>query len=133
PIPPEFPDADAFLAHLAHEGLKARYDAPDDALRARLDYELEVMKNMGVAGYMLIVQDFINAAKARGIPVGPGRGSAVGSLVCYAIGITDVDPIRYNLLFERFLNPERVSMPDIDTDFSDSGRAEVIQYVVDKY
>ncbi len=133
PIPPEFPDADAFLAHLAHEGLKTRYDAPDDALRARLDYELTVMKNMGVAGYMLIVQDFINAAKARGIPVGPGRGSAVGSLACYAIGITDVDPIKYNLLFERFLNPERVSMPDIDTDFSDSGRAEVIQYVVDKY
>ncbi len=133
PIPPEFGDADVYLAHLAHEGLKARYDAPDDALRERLDYELTVMKNMGVAGYMLIVQDFINAAKARGIPVGPGRGSAVGSLVCYAIGITDVDPVRYNLLFERFLNPERVSMPDIDTDFSDSGRAEVIQYVVDKY
>ena len=91
------------------------------------------MKNMKVAGYMLIVQDFINAARARGIPVGPGRGSAVGSLVSYAVGITDVDPIRYNLLFERFLNPERVSMPDIDTDFSDNGRQEVIQYVVDKY
>jgi DNA polymerase-3 subunit alpha len=136
PIPPAFADADAFLAHLAGEGLKARYasqGAPSPELQERLRYELDVMKNMGVAGYMLIVQDFINAAKARGIPVGPGRGSAVGSLVCYAIGITDVDPIRYNLLFERFLNPERVSMPDIDTDFSDGGRQEVIQYVVDKY
>jgi len=133
PIPPEFADADAFLAHLAREGLRTRYNAPDEALNKRLDYELEVMKNMGVAGYMLIVQDFINAAKAKGIPVGPGRGSAVGSLVCYAIGITDVDPVKYSLLFERFLNPERVSMPDIDTDFSDGGRAEIIQYVVDKY
>jgi DNA polymerase-3 subunit alpha len=133
PIPPAFADADAFLAHLAQEGLVARYGKPTPDLQERLDYELEVMKNMGVAGYMLIVQDFINAAKARNIPVGPGRGSAVGSLVCYAIGITDVDPVKYSLLFERFLNPERVSMPDIDTDFSDGGRAEVIQYVVDKY
>jgi DNA polymerase-3 subunit alpha len=133
PIPPEYEDADAFLASLAREGLRKRYPEVTPALTERLEYELGVMKNMKVAGYMLIVQDFINAAKARGIPVGPGRGSAVGSLVCYAIGITDVDPIRYNLLFERFLNPERVSMPDIDTDFSDSGRQEVIQYVVDKY
>ena len=133
PIPPEFADADAFLAHLAQEGLVTRYGTPTAELQERLNYELEVMKNMGVAGYMLIVQDFINAAKARNIPVGPGRGSAVGSLVCYTIGITDVDPVRYKLLFERFLNPERVSMPDIDTDFSDGGRAEVIQYVVDKY
>jgi DNA polymerase-3 subunit alpha len=133
PIPPEHEDADAFLAHLARAGLKSRYSEVVPELVERLEYELAVMKNMKVAGYMLIVQDFINAAKERGIPVGPGRGSAVGSLVCYAIGITDVDPVRYKLLFERFLNPERVSMPDIDTDFSDGGRQEVIQYVVDKY
>ncbi len=134
PIPPEFADADTYLAHLSEEGLRARVGGePPPELMERLRYELEVMRNMKVAGYMLIVQDFINAAKERGIPVGPGRGSAVGSLVCYAIGITDVDPVRYSLLFERFLNPERVSMPDIDTDFSDSGRQEVIQYVVDKY
>jgi DNA polymerase-3 subunit alpha len=133
PIPPAFTDSDAFLAHLAEEGLRARFGEPTPPLLERLRYELDVMRNMKVAGYMLIVQDFINAAKAKGIPVGPGRGSAVGSLVCYAIGITDVDPVRYTLLFERFLNPERVSMPDIDTDFSDGGRQEIIQYVVDKY
>jgi DNA polymerase-3 subunit alpha len=143
PIPPEFPDSDAFLAHLSREGMAVRYPEVADPAQAdservrslfdRMEFELKVMKNMKVAGYMLIVQDFCNAARARGIPVGPGRGSAVGSIVSYAVGITDVDPIRYNLLFERFLNPERVSMPDIDTDFSDSGRQEVIQYVVDKY
>jgi DNA polymerase-3 subunit alpha len=133
PIPAEYTDSDEYLAALAREGLKKRFEEPSEEAVRRLDYELAVMKDMKVAGYMLIVQDFINAAKARGIPVGPGRGSAVGSLVCYAIGITDVDPIRYSLLFERFLNPERVTMPDIDTDFSDAGRGEVIQYVVDKY
>ena len=143
PIPPEFPDSDAFLAHLTWAGLARRYPEIADPARAgservrllreRAAFELEVMQRMKVAGYMLIVQDFCNAARARGIPVGPGRGSAVGSIVSYAVGITDVDPIRFNLLFERFLNPERVSMPDIDTDFSDNGRQEVIQYVVDKY
>ncbi len=133
PIPEGYPDADAYLAHLSREGLAKRYQEPTPELKQRLEFELEVMKNMKVAGYMLIVQDFINAAKGMGIPVGPGRGSAVGSLVSYAVGITDVDPIRFNLLFERFLNPERVSMPDIDTDFSDNGRQAVIQYVVDKY
>ncbi|MEO7427519.1 MAG: DNA polymerase III subunit alpha [Fibrobacteria bacterium] len=143
PIPEGFPDPDAFLAHLTREGMFKRYpeiaepaqsDSPRvRALTERMDFELQVMQRMKVAGYMLIVQDFCNAARARGIPVGPGRGSAVGSIVSYAVGITDVDPIRYNLLFERFLNPERVSMPDIDTDFSDNGRQEVIQYVVDKY
>ncbi|HLP40010.1 MAG TPA: DNA polymerase III subunit alpha, partial [Fibrobacteria bacterium] len=133
PIPPEFPDADAYLAHLSREGLRKRYPVVTEELEKRNDFELEVMKRMKVAGYMLIVQDFINAARAQGIPVGPGRGSAVGSLVSFAVGITDVDPIRFNLLFERFLNPERVSMPDIDTDFSDNDRQAVIQYVVDKY
>ena len=143
PIPPDFPDSDAFLAHLSREGMAKRYPELTDSSQAgservrslydRMEFELEVMKRMKVAGYMLIVQDFCNAARARGIPVGPGRGSAVGSIVSYAVGITDVDPVRFNLLFERFLNPERVSMPDIDTDFSDNGRQEVIQYVVDKY
>jgi DNA polymerase-3 subunit alpha len=133
PIPPEFPDADGLLAHLSREGLAQRYPEVTPALSERLEFELQVMARMKVAGYMLIVQDFINAARRKGIPVGPGRGSAVGSLVSYAVGITDVDPIRFNLLFERFLNPERVSMPDIDTDFSDNDRQEVIQYVVDKY
>ncbi len=133
PIPKGFADGDVYLEHLAGEGLKKRYANPGPELWERLNFELATMKRMEVAGYMLIVQDFINAAKTQGIPVGPGRGSAVGSLVSYAIGITDVDPIRYNLLFERFLNPERVTMPDIDTDFSDSGRQAVIQYVVDKY
>ncbi len=138
PIPEGFPDSDEYLAHLARIGLKQRYPGVTDAavlqsLNDRLEFELGVMKNMKVAGYMLIVQDFINAARTKDIPVGPGRGSAVGSLVSFAVGITDVDPVRYNLLFERFLNPERVSMPDIDTDFSDNGRQEVIQYVVEKY
>jgi len=133
PVPKEFTDDDAYLVHLSEEGLRKRYPNPSPALWERLRFELDTMKHMQVAGYMLVVQDFINAAKERGIPVGPGRGSAVGSLVSYATGITDVDPIRYGLLFERFLNPERVTMPDIDTDFSDSGRQEVIQYVVEKY
>lgn len=133
PIPKDFPDDDAYLAHLAWEGLKTRYTEITPEIRERCQFELDTMKKMGVAGYMLIVQDFINASRQMGIPVGPGRGSAVGSLVSYCIGITDVDPLRFNLLFERFLNPERVSMPDIDTDFSDLDRARVIKYVVNKY
>ena len=133
PIPEGFQDSDAFLTSLAEEGMRKRFAQVTPEIQERLHFELAVMKNMRVAGYMLVVQDFINAAKKMNIPVGPGRGSAVGSLVCYAIGITDVDPIRYHLLFERFLNPERVSMPDIDTDFSDQDRQAVIQYVVEKY
>ncbi len=132
-IPPGFSDGDAYLSHLSEEGLKTRYSEITPELKNRLHYELEIMKKTNVAGYMLIVQDFIDAARKMGIPVGPGRGSAVGSLVSYCIGITDVDPIRYKLLFERFLNPERVSMPDIDTDFSDLDRDRIIQYVVKKY
>ncbi len=133
PIPDTFPNSDAFLAHLSHQGLAKRFPVVSQEYSDRLDFELAMMKNMKVAGYMLIVQDFINAARKMDIPVGPGRGSAVGSLVSFAVGITDVDPIKYKLLFERFLNPERVTMPDIDTDFSDSGRQAVIQYVIDKY
>jgi len=133
PLPAPFETDDDYLHHLAWKGLAERYPQVSPEMQERLGYELAMMKKMGVAGYMLIVQDFINAARTQGIPVGPGRGSAVGSLVSYCIGVTDVDPLRYNLLFERFLNPERVSMPDIDTDFSDLDRGKVIRYVIDKY
>ncbi len=133
PIPAGFLNDHAYLIHLANKGIKNRYTEITEDIQQRLDYELEIMEKMSVSGYMLIVQDFINAAKEMNIPVGPGRGSAVGSLVSYAIGITDVDPLRFNLLFERFLNPERVSMPDIDTDFSDLDRGRIIKYVVEKY
>ena len=125
------------LRELAIEGLKRRISrgqAKDtNEYWDRLEYELDVINRMGFAGYFLIVQDFINWAKKRGIPVGPGRGSAAGSLIAYALGITDVDPIKHGLLFERFLNPERVSMPDIDVDFCMERRDEVIEYVKDKY
>ncbi|MEG1551802.1 MAG: hypothetical protein RR355_05985, partial [Oscillospiraceae bacterium] len=99
----------------------------------RLDYELSVIKNMGYIDYFLIVADFIDYAKSKDIPVGPGRGSGAGSIAAYCMGITDVDPIKYNLLFERFLNPERVSMPDFDIDFCYVRREEVIEYVINKY
>ena len=102
-------------------------------MRQRLDYEIGVIDRMGYINYYLIVYDFINYARQRGIPVGPGRGSGAGSLAAYCIGITDIDPIRYQLLFERFLNPERVSMPDFDVDFCYERRGEVIDYVIHKY
>ncbi|WP_338815061.1 DNA polymerase III subunit alpha [Bernardetia sp. Wsw4-3y2] len=132
-IPAEFPDEDAYLAHLAYEGAAKRYKEITPAIRERIDLELKIMKDMGFPGYFLIVQDFINEARRIGVAVGPGRGSAAGSVVAYCIGITNIDPILYNLLFERFLNPERVSMPDIDVDFDDVGRQSVIDYVVKKY
>ena len=122
-----------YLNELCEKGLKKRYDPVTDELKDRLSYELSVIKNMGFVDYFLIVWDFINYAKSNGIGVGPGRGSAAGSMVSYTLGITDIDPIRYNLIFERFLNPERVSMPDIDVDFSPEGRQQVIDYVVEKY
>jgi DNA polymerase-3 subunit alpha len=134
PLPEPFASAEDYLEHLAREGTRARYgETPGAVVTARLQYELDVIRRMGYAGYFLIVRDFIEFARGRRIPVGPGRGSAAGSLVSYAVGITNIDPIRYDLLFERFLNPERVSMPDIDVDISDRGRAEVIRYVVDRY
>ena len=133
PLPEGFASLDDYLKHLAWEGLRLRYPEPGEAIRTRLAFELETIERMGYAGYFLIVRDFIEFARSRGIPVGPGRGSAAGSLVSYSIGITNIDPIKYDLLFERFLNPERVSMPDIDIDFSDRGRPEVIRYVVDRY
>lgn len=124
---------DEYMGLLAHQGLEHRYGAPTQEMRDRLDFEIGVITRMGYSGYFLIVQDFINAARRRSIRVGPGRGSAAGSLVAYALRITDVDPLRYDLLFERFLNPDRVSMPDIDVDFQDDRRDEVISYVREKY
>jgi len=122
-----------YLRHLTYLGAERRYGEVTDAIRERLDFELSVIENTGYPGYFLIVQDFTTKAREMGVSVGPGRGSAAGSAVAYCIGITNVDPIKYDLLFERFLNPERVSLPDIDIDFDDEGRGKVIQYVVDKY
>ncbi len=134
PRPERFATDEALLQHLAELGAVARYGDPlPAAARERLEYELGVINTAGYAGYFLITQDFINAAKERGIPVGPGRGSAAGSLVAYALGITNVDPLAFDLLFERFLNPERVSMPDIDVDFCFERRGEVIEYVRERY
>jgi len=124
---------DEYLKKLCNQGLNIRYQNIDTVIKKRLEHELKIIKKMGYAGYFLITQDFVNYAKQNGIPVGPGRGSAAGSLVAYATGITDVDPIQYNLLFERFLNPERVTMPDIDIDFCIEGREKVIDYIKEKY
>jgi DNA polymerase-3 subunit alpha len=125
---------DSYLEHLAFEGLAARYgSSPGDAVVERLRYELGVVSKMGFSGYFLVVWDFIAYARRQGIAVGPGRGSSAGSLVAYCLGITNVDPIRYGLIFERFLNPERISMPDMDIDFADDRRDEVIRYVVERY
>ena len=126
-------DSWGYLNHLCSEGFKERYPEDDGTLKARLEYELGVIKSMGYVDYFLIVWDFINFARSHGIAVGPGRGSAAGSIVSYCLKITNIDPIRYQLLFERFLNPERVSMPDIDVDFCYERRQEVIDYVVEKY
>jgi DNA polymerase III subunit alpha len=124
----------AYFRRLCMEGLIRRYgENPDQSIRDRLNYELETIEKMGYVNYYLIVHDFVRHAKEVGIPVGPGRGSGAGSLAAYCIGITGIDPIRYNLLFERFLNPERVSMPDFDIDFADDRRPEMIDYVVNKY
>ena len=130
---PEGLDSWTYLNHLCREGFKTRYPDDDGTLSRRLDYELGVIKTMGYVDYFLIVWDFINYARSQNIMVGPGRGSAAGSIVSYTLGITNIDPVRYNLLFERFLNPERVSMPDIDVDFCYERRQEVIDYVVRKY
>jgi DNA polymerase-3 subunit alpha len=134
PRPREYSSDEALLDHLARAGAERRYGSPlPQAVRDRLAYELGVIEKAGYAGYFLIVQDFIAAARERGIPVGPGRGSAAGSLVAYSLGITDVCPLKFDLLFERFLNPERVSMPDIDVDFCFERRGEVIEYVRERY
>ncbi|TDI70621.1 MAG: DNA polymerase III subunit alpha [Bacteroidetes bacterium] len=142
-IPKEFliaEDADggkrgenAYLKHLAFEGAKKRYAELTPTIRERLEFELEVIANTGYPGYFLIVQDFIAEARQMGVSVGPGRGSAAGSAVAYCLWITNIDPIKYDLLFERFLNPDRISMPDIDIDFDDEGRSKVMDYVIEKY
>ncbi|GAA4508924.1 DNA polymerase III subunit alpha [Hymenobacter ginsengisoli] len=147
PIPPQFANADEFLRELTYVGAfgasagngsvtmtkPPRYGERTPEVEERLDYELRIIQTMGFAGYFLITQDFINKGRSMGVAVGPGRGSAAGSAVAYCVGITNIDPIKYSLLFERFLNPERVSMPDIDIDFDDVNRQKVIDYVVGKY
>ena len=133
PLPSPFTDENEYLRHITYEGAKVCYDAITPEVEERLEIELKIIKDMGFPGYFLIVQDFINAARDMGVLVGPGRGSAAGSAVAFCVGITSIDPIKYNLLFERFLNPERVSMPDIDTDFDDEGREKVFEYVIEKY
>ena len=132
-VPAGYGSPAEYLRTLAREGLSNRYETITGELTGRLEYELEVIISMGFEGYFLIVMDYIRWAKQQGIPVGPGRGSGAGSLVAYALDITNVDPIKYNLLFERFLNPERVSMPDFDIDFCFERRGEVINYVTEKY
>jgi DNA polymerase-3 subunit alpha len=143
-IPEEFQDAkdnedggkrgeNNYLRHLTYEGAKKRYGEITESIGERLDFELEVIEKTGYPGYFLIVEDFIREARNMGVSVGPGRGSAAGSVVAYCLWITNLDPIKYDLLFERFLNPERVSMPDIDIDFDDEGRGKVMDYVIDKY
>lgn len=122
-----------YLRHLTYVGAEKRYEEVTDEIRDRLDFELATIEKTGYPGYFLIVQDFCQAARDMGVSVGPGRGSAAGSAVAYCIGITNVDPIKYDLLFERFLNPDRVSMPDIDIDFDDEGRGRVIEWVINKY
>ncbi len=130
---PEGYNSETYLRYLCEEGLKKRYPDGNPVAKERLDYELSVITKMGFVDYFLIVMDFIAYAKGRGISVGPGRGSAAGSIVAYCLRITNIDPIRFSLFFERFLNPERVTMPDIDIDFGDERRQEVIDYVIDKY
>ncbi|MEX0639099.1 MAG: DNA polymerase III subunit alpha, partial [Balneolaceae bacterium] len=132
-LPEPFENEDEYLAHLTLEGARERYGKLTEEVRGRIDHELKTIGEMGFSGYFLIVQDFIAAARKMEVYVGPGRGSAAGSVVAYCTGITNIDPLRYDLLFERFLNPERVSMPDIDIDFDDDGRQKVIDYLVEMY
>ncbi len=133
PLPEGFGSNDDYLRHLAYQGVVRRYGAMSETAQQRVDFELSVIAKMDFAGYFLIVRDIVDYARSKGIPVGPGRGSAAGSLVTYAVGITDVDPLAHGLLFERMLNPERISMPDIDIDFCFERRDEVIRYVIERY
>lgn len=123
----------AYLRHITYEGAKKRYPELTDEIKERIDFELSVIENTGYPGYFLIVEDFIREARNMDVSVGPGRGSAAGSVVAYCLKITNIDPLKYNLLFERFLNPDRISMPDIDIDFDDEGRSKVMDYVIKKY
>jgi DNA polymerase-3 subunit alpha len=133
PLPEEFEDEDSYLKHITYQGAEKRFGEITPEIGERIDFELATIQRMGFPGYFLIVQDFISAARNMGVSVGPGRGSAAGSAVAYSLGITDIDPIQYDLLFERFLNPDRISMPDIDIDFDEDGRDEVLRWVVNKY
>ena len=132
-IPKEFETEDDYLKHLTYQGAKKRYPELTAEVKERIDFELETIKKTGYPGYFLIVQDLTSKAREMGVSVGPGRGSAAGSAVAYCVGITNVDPIAYDLLFERFLNPDRVALPDIDIDFDDEGREKVLNYVIEKY
>ncbi|MDR2475625.1 MAG: DNA polymerase III subunit alpha [Bacteroidales bacterium] len=134
PLPEGYTNDDDYLKYLTYQGAKKRYgETLTPEIQERIDFELNVIKNMGFPGYFLIVQDFIRAARENGTSIGPGRGSAAGSVVAYCLKITDIDPIKYDLLFERFLNPDRISMPDIDIDFDDDGRGDVLRWVMEKY
>ncbi len=133
PIPATFANSDDYLRELTYKGAISRYGELKEAQKERIEFELETITKMGFPDYFLIVQDFIAAARGMGVSVGPGRGSAAGSVVAYCLRITDIDPLKYDLLFERFLNPDRVSMPDIDIDFDDDGRSKVLKYVEEKY
>ncbi len=132
-IPEAFENEDSYLKHLTYQGAEKRYPEITAEIKERLDFELDVIKNTGYPGYFLIVEDFIREARNMDVSVGPGRGSAAGSVVAYCLWITNIDPLKYDLLFERFLNPDRVSMPDIDIDFDDEGRGRVMEYVINKY
>ncbi len=132
-IPKEFENEDDYLRHLSYQGAAKRYKDLTDEIKERIDFELDVIKKTGYPGYFLIVEDFIREARNMDVSVGPGRGSAAGSVVAYCLWITNIDPLKYDLLFERFLNPDRVSMPDIDIDFDDEGRSKVMEYVINKY
>ncbi len=133
PVPEEFKNQDDYLRDLTYQGANAHYPELTEEIKDRLEYELSVIKDMGFAGYFLIIQNVLNAARDMGVSIGPGRGSVAGSAVAFCINITDIDPIKYDLLFERFLNPERISMPDIDIDFDEDGRDDVIKWVTEKY
>jgi len=130
---PDGHDADSYVRQLCLDGISKRYGAITPEITERLDFELSTISRMGYSAYFLITWDWINWAKSQGIPVGPGRGSAAGSIVAYALRITEIDPLKYDLLFERFLNPDRVSMPDIDTDVAQYGRDSCIKYLTEKY
>ena len=133
PIPEGFSDGNEYLRHITYQGVEQRYKVVTPELRERIDFELATIKFMGYPGYFLIVADIIRAAREMGVSVGPGRGSSAGSVVAYCLRITDIDPLKYGLLFERFLNPERISMPDIDVDFDEDGRDKVLKWVVNKF
>ncbi|HHE64643.1 MAG TPA: DNA polymerase III subunit alpha, partial [Bacteroidetes bacterium] len=131
--PNEFKNHSEYIRHLCYDAAKVKYPEITEELRERIDYELSVIRKMGYEEYFLIVKDFIDAARKMDVPVGPGRGSAVGSVVSYLLGITAIEPIKYGLFFERFLNPDRIGMPDIDIDFCAEGRSKIIDYVIEKY